>query len=246
MESLNNNIKCNEKIGDDKKKICFITCWFSKPNDKIDKEGSFKLNPNYDYYLFTNLPNIKTRLNKIVLEDDYFLDIKKKETKSRYPKFMAWDYFKKKGIYYDLIIYYDYHVEIKNLDLKKYLITINNHPTGCSFYTHPKKNDAYQECDAIFNCKKDTKRNLDLTKNFLKNNNFPKNQWMSENMFFIYNPNNTVITNCFKEFWDLYSKETLTHRDQPFLSYFFYKHKIKPIDLNLRTLFNRGKRAKRI
>lgn len=234
-------------------KICFVTSWFSKNKKKVDKEGIFEKNHKYDYYLFTNLPDIKTDLNKIVLNDIDIPNIKKYVTKSRYPKFMVWEYFKKNNMYYDLIVYYDYHLCPSNVDYNKYAHILNNNLFGCIFRTHPislrKKHiihDAYNELKYIVKCGKDHKYNCNKVKNFLLKQNLPPKQWLSENNFFMYNPNNELITDCFKDFWDLYSEESLSHRDQPLISYFIWKHKIKPVILSDGLHKKCGKRAKRI
>jgi len=51
---------------------------------------------------------------------------------------------------------------------------------------------------------------------------------MPENTVFGYNPNNNKITNIFNNFWELYSQEKLTHRDQPILGYIYYLYNLHP------------------
>ena len=75
-----------------------------------------------------------------------------------------------------------------------------------------------------------------FTKKFIEQKSLPYDAFMSENCIFGYNPQNIKITNTFQNFWNVYSQDAHSHRDQPLLSYFYYKHNITPIFKPFRTL----------
>ena len=224
-------------------KICFISSLFANNYKEADKPIKFSKNENYDYYLFTNLePSVfDTSWNIIKLEEKYTIKYKKNLTKSRYPKFMVWQYikniesnssefFEKK---YDIIFYCDgcYYPK-KDIDWEKYGNIIKNCESGILQTQHPHSHNIFKECDIVVEYKKDTKENMELTKKFFRDNNAPDNCFMTENTAFGYDPNNKKLTDAFSDFWDIYSEEKLSHRDQPLWGYISWKHNIKPIIFN--------------
>ena len=216
-------------------KICFITSLFSSSYHKADKPIPFKKIDKYDYFLFTNLDpeefntsweviNINDTFKNTVIESDII--------KSRYPKFMGWklikDLFNKE---YDVIFYCDaVHFPSYQTDWEKYAIEIKKHSDGILQKLHwDSSRDAYEECEMIVICRKDTRERANKTIAFLKEKNFPHNHPLYENAVFGYDPNNKKLTDAFLDFWNEYSTNNTSHRDQPLWSYFQFKHKIIPL-----------------
>uniref|UniRef100_A0A6C0BZN5 Uncharacterized protein n=1 Tax=viral metagenome TaxID=1070528 RepID=A0A6C0BZN5_9ZZZZ len=220
-----------------KYKVCFITSIFADSYKDIDHVGFFNKNNNYDYYLFTNLDKnlFKTTWDVINVEDKFLKNLKNNIYKSRFIKFMGWDYIKTVlNKEYDAIFYCDGHLYPK--DYIKWDILVDNMSTSDSEIMqslHPyRKNSVYEECKCIVQSKKDSKKNMDSMISYLKKNNTPHNISMYENTVFCYNPNNVKLQEALKDFWNIYSTTCLTHRDQPLWAYICWKHNINPIIFN--------------
>ena len=228
-------------------KICFISSVFAKNYKEADKPRKFDTNKNYDYYLFTNLEpkNFTTSWNVIKLEEEYTNKYKKNVTKSRYPKFIGWKYIKnvmKKE--YDVIFYCDaFYYPKKDIDWEKYGDMIINNEFGILQSKHVR--NIFQECKTLINCRKDSKKNMEATMKFFQDNNTPNDCFMTENTAFGYNPNNKKITDTFIEFWNIYSEENLSHRDQPLWGYILWKYNIKPIIFDHLDSIKKEKRGKK-
>jgi hypothetical protein len=222
------------------KKICFLTTLIGDDINKLDKIGDFdKFNLEYyDFLLFTNIKNfIHKSWNIIYIDDEYLnkainVDTYKNNRsydiyKSRYVKFMGWKLLEKK---YDVIFYCDCILSPnKNINWDKIANDILDADCGILQKQHPNKNNPYKECEAIVNCRKDIKSNMNNMKLFLKENNIPDNYIITENTSFGYDPNNIKILNAFTEFWKIYINKKITYRDQPLWGMISYKYNIKPI-----------------
>ena len=66
---------------------------------------------------------------------------------------------------------------------------------------------------------------------YLRNNNC-KEETITENTTFGYNPNNEKITRAFQDFWNTYTDIKLTYRDQPLWGLISQKHNIRPTLVN--------------
>ena len=215
-------------------RICFITCVFANSYRGGDKPGNFDTIKEFDYYLFTNLPkdSFKTSWN-VINVDNQFNDtnIESNIIKSRYPKFMGWKIIKdvlKKD--YDVMFYCDAYIFPRPRHSVDFWINLGKqiieHPCGIMIQNHQSRK-AYSECNHIAKVKKDTLERMNKTKDFLIKHNFPDNVVMSANTTFGYNPNNKMLTDMFSDFWNEYSTNNTSHRDQPLMSYFMWKHGIK-------------------
>ena len=69
------------------------------------------------------------------------------------------------------------------------------------------------------------------TLEYLSNNNC-KEEIITENTTFGYNPNNKKITRAFQDFWNTYTDIKLTYRDQPLWGLISQKHNIRPTLVN--------------
>ena len=213
-------------------KICFITSLFADSYAKGDKPKPFKKIDNCDYYLFTNLdPEVFNTSWEIINVKDTFKNtgIESNIIKSRYPKFMGWKLIKDLlNKEYDIIFYCD-AMRSPNCDIdwENYARQIKEHTDGIIQKPHPR--DAYNECKAIVDYRKDSRERIDKTIAFLKEKNFKQKYPMYENTAFGYDPNNKKLTDTFLDFWNEYSTYNTSHRDQPLWSYFQFKHNIKPL-----------------
>ena len=237
--------------------VCFITTLISNPDSDMDSPGRFKKFADYDFFLFTNLSKDKLKDVKgwtVMYIDDASLNIYAKIEdlsdprnnifKSRYVKFMGWDYLKTiSSKKYDVIYYCDTcYVPNLKIDWKKYNNKIINSKSGILQKLHPKNICPIKECDNIFRSKKDSKHAMSKLKTFLRNMGCI-NKPIMENTSFGYNPNNQKITNAFQDFWDVYTEKKISYRDQPLWGYISQKHNINPVlESNLHYVKNSGDR----
>ena len=153
---------------------------------------------------------------------------------------MGWEYLKdvmKKE--YDIIFYCDaLYSPNKKINWEFYFQKIKEN--GLIQRLHPVKPNIYKECSNCHRAKKDTRNNMKLMANFLKEKNVPENVIIKENTSFGYDPNNKKITSSYKEFWDLYINLQITYRDQPLWNYILWKNNLNPyLDSKLHKLFSR-------
>ena len=218
-------------------KICFITCIIGDNIESVDKVTQFKKHSNYDYYLFTNLDKnlFNTSWEVLTIENKYIEKEKNNIYKSRYMKFMGWDYIKnvlKKE--YDAIVYCDGQFYPKyNVSWENIVNKLSSSESRIVQSIHPHRgHKLYEECDAISRSKKDSHKNMAAMKKFLKDKKTPENIEMYENTVFCYDPSNVKLQQALKEFWDIYTTKKITHRDQPLWAYICWKHNIKPYIYN--------------
>jgi len=214
-------------------RLCFITSIFAKSYKEADTPRLFRKNPNYDYFLFTNIDKKYFRTSWEIINMDVsgvtdLSGVTSNIITSRYPKFMGWKYIKTiLKISYDVIFYCDGIYSPKMGGWDEIAKKILKHESGILQQVH--KLNCYEDCDAILGYHKDTRARVDNMKQFLHNEKLPKDHKMMENTVFGYDPSNTKITNAFTDFWETYHKNQLTHRDQPLWGYFSWKHNIKPL-----------------
>jgi hypothetical protein len=212
-------------------KVLFLTAiiWDNRKNADVPK--MFGKDPNYDYLLFTNLKKedfkgtgwtIKT------IDMDFLSDIKKNIIKSRYFKFMLWEYLQQNNMDYDIVFYCDATRSPKlDYDWEKLATEIINSESGIAQRMHVA--NLYHECDRIVKFRKDTSQNAEKMKTWLKERDVPEKMKCYENTAFGYDPKNEKLQKVMKEFWELYKLDECTHRDQPLWSYTLWKNGIEPI-----------------
>lgn len=238
-------------------RICFLTTIISTPEYKTDIPGNFKPFNDYDFFLFTNLPNERLQEKKgwkIIDISDTLLDnyIDKKNDnienlkinmyKSRYIKFMGWKYLKDiLNKNYDAIFYCDScYVPNSQIDWNHYANIIINNESGIIQKLHDKNHGPINECKNIYRSKKDTLENTKNLITYLKKNNCDNNIKICENTTFGYNPNNNKITDALFDFWKTYTETKISHRDQPLWGLISQKHNINPYYVNNLHRLNGG------
>ena len=238
------------------KKVCFINSVYSpNPNsaamDKVTNATVFSHEPNYKFYYFTNLINLETPgWTKILTSsgkhqhlpdsenvihinhDKIFNNITRHITMSRYPKFMSWKYpFIRKHC--GLVVYLDgYWSPQKGKSIKyKWLMNdVHKHPSGLWQVTHPFGNGIKAEMDRIVSGTKDTQQHVDMAlKWFERQEDFDDNCTLYWNGVFAYDPTNLKFQQASTFFWNRFSLETDSWRDQPFWAYSLHHFEIQPI-----------------
>ena len=214
-------------------KIAFITAYMSGKTNKLRgrKPVLRKQFGGHNFFLFTNLKNNRTLNNSgwtIRYLSNNLLDEKclindntdnKNCYRSRYIKWQAHHYFHDKKEHYDFIFYCDVNT---NLDPNFDWVSVAQKYRSLfgivqrKWIYNNKTHGSLEECDNIIqNGTKDKKSNVLALKHFLLSNNMPTNFLLTANNFFGFDPNNKKATDCFDYFFDIYSKEQLSYRDQP-------------------------------
>lgn len=259
-EKVSNNSEEINSVGINsnkyKLKICFITTLIGDENCNLDKVGNLINHKSvpYDFFLFTNIKSLKNDTWQVINIKDEFLNFKCKIDdvsnrkmsiyKSRYIKFMGWEYLKNvMGKEYDVIFYCD-AIYSPNLsfDWQEIAKKILNSESGILQKMHPNKHSLSTEIRAIVGARKDTNKNMDEMKKYIKSLEIPADDIkITENTTFGYNPKNNKIINAFTDFWKNYINLKISYRDQPLWASTKYKLNINPIiENNLHKCLDRN------
>jgi hypothetical protein len=224
-------------------KICFTTALFGDPKT-LDKPAKFERNPNYDYFLFTDIneEHFDTSWDVINIKDNPNISsLTSNVRKSRYPKFMSWELLESMGKNYDVVFYCDgFYIPNfnknweKNANLilkeKKFPVLQSNHKSK-----KVRTGGIISELKNIKRCWRDKQEALNKTKLFFekydKNVNLYYPQFF-ENTCFGYSFKNENVRNITNEFWKIYTTEDITYRDQPLWNFLLLRHKYTPIIVN--------------
>ena len=98
-------------------KICFTTALIGDPKT-LDKPAKFERNPNYDYFLFTDIneEHFDTSWDVINIKDNPNVSgLTSNVRKSRYPKFMSWELLESMGKNYDVVFYCEFGTQINEI-----------------------------------------------------------------------------------------------------------------------------------
>ena len=161
---------------EDNMKICFTTALFGDPKT-LDKPAKFERNPNYDYFLFTDIDeeHFDTSWDVINIKDNPNIsNLTSNVRKSRYPKFMSWELLESLEKNYDVVFYCDaYLIPNSRENWKKLAMEIKNEKEFPFTQTRHHKRKIYKhgiiaEIKSISRLKIDTKESMDKTKLFLQ------------------------------------------------------------------------------
>jgi hypothetical protein len=226
-------------------RLCFITCEFAESVDHADVlpvvDMSMRQNPPR-HFVYTNLPDDLHADGWQVLSLPPLLAHQKKRytrriTQSRWGKFLA---FMDPRISErcDIVFYGDAYLlnpidEPYWQDLGR---TIRQSEGGLMQNRQPYTHDIPQELRRILQGGKDGREHVEQTRKWLKTNKFYRDTrnkrkaiLVYKNALFGYDPNNAKFRTMVTEFWDIYSQEQGSWRDQPYWAYFLAVHGITPI-----------------
>lgn len=222
-------------------KICFTTALFGDLKT-LDKPAKFERNPNYDYFLFTDIDgeHFDTSWDIINIKDNPNIsNLTSTVRKSRYPKFMSWELLESLGKSYDVVFYCDAQFSpridfdwvecaenVLKPELNEFGFMQTYHHTARVF-NRGINGDIRQ----ILRGRRDTRESMNKTRQFLKMHDesvdLNKNVYY-ENTTFGYSMNDDVVRNLLSEFWKIYTSEDITFRDQPLWNFLLIKHNLTP------------------
>jgi hypothetical protein len=225
--------------------ICFVTSVFGTSVEKADKPPNVEnIFPNdtasdHDFLLFTNLENLTSHgWTNIVLTD---LPYRRFITQSRWGKFVGWRH---QGLAHcGIVIYMDAYVkpQTKNglAPFCKIAKRVSESEVGLAQITHPLNGLSFEKIlTATLKTKKDVVANTNATMQWLREQpDFAKRLPYYLNKWFAYDPSNPRFQEVSNFFWDRYSQELDSWRDQPLWSYSLHHFKVKPV-----VLYKRGTR----
>ena len=235
-------------------KICFVTSYFGSL-DYFELSNNFPKNENMDYYCFTNLSKRDLgKMNWEIIEINpttFYPSISKNQNKNknillnRYFKFMTWKFLDEKmNKKYDFIFYCDHYLN-PNADIPwmKICDQLKNSELGFIQYEHKRYYEGIlKDLEMIVKNNTEDQINIDKAKNYLKSLK-PQISLRTPQYF-----ENTVFgMNCTLKkarkftnlFWQHYSNDYPSYRDQPLWNYLYLFRDIYPYtDNELRYYFN--------
>lgn len=216
--------------------IAFTTSVFG---DRGNNPKKFEKIKGAEYFLFTDRPessfdtvwkiiNVAGNPNISRLQCDI--------RKSRYCKFMGWEILQSMGGIFDYVYYSDVHLSPNHhlnwLELSK-CISHNDFPFIQDVHSNPdvrQKGIGY-ELKEIVKHERDTQEQVLKTRDFLKerfpnvNLNSPK---FFQNTVFGYEYESQLVRLMLRRFWEIYSNNDITFRDQPLWNIILKNNNLTP------------------
>ena len=224
--------------------ICFVTSIFAETIQQADQVSNVTelklLNPTFHYILFTNLLELQGPGWEIIhqtnLTQEY--NVSRYITKSRYGKFLAWKIKHPINIQEQctIVFYMDGYTTPLNTRhaitrFHRSISLVTSNVYGLGQYTKTGSKIDRLSSGLITN-QKDTSYNVNLTMTWLRNQSDYSNRCtIYINRHFAYNPRNMIYQQISDYFWDEYSKEYGSWRDQLLWCYVMDKYKVKPVNL---------------
>ena len=191
--------------------------------------------PESKFYIFTNMEDLNAPgWIKVIRKFDY----KRFITMSRWPKFMAW---KEPMIQSCRVVFYmDGYVTpnpFNKNDILRIARDIQNSDVGmaqnpASTKKRTENHTLVDELKYIIRTEKDIFPNINATAQWLREQpDFAERNHCQvyDNCLIGYDPRNRVFQSATNYFWNLYSSEKYTWRDQPFWCFTLNKLGVKPI-----------------
>ncbi|KAL3916143.1 MAG: hypothetical protein SGARI_008022, partial [Bacillariaceae sp.] len=194
--------------------------FFLRNNKQSQQQKEAPVETTFRFFLFTNLADMEVSKGwtKIVKNDDTDdLPYRRFITKSRWPKFMGWQQKQLKGC--QTIFYFDGHYQPNPAhygEFKEVAQQIHASKGGLAQVPHPHKRTALQEFSRILFKHKDIPQNVEKSVQWLQSQpDFDNTCRLYQNAFFGYSPQTKEFRKAAEFFWNHYSKEEDSWRDQP-------------------------------
>ena len=202
---------------------------------------------NIGYFLFTNIESKEYAKGWTKLNPQGLKKYKRVITQSRYGKFMAW---KEPEIadHCRVVVYSDGFYSARELATKeaealadellqdesstKEAGSGGKQTIGLMQKKHPRHSFIDEEIALIVKIRKDKPENMNKLKQWLNEQNYNKKAQVYWNDMLIYNPADSKYRTLSEAFWDTYSKESTSWRDQPLWAHFVDRQGIMPRAMN--------------
>ena len=214
------------------------------PNNNVNNNNNNNNNQlRYEFFYFTNLPNLLTPgWTKILLPDSEMAPIQRHITISRKPKFLAWKIEPRIRTECTVVMYMDGQFTPrpnKQAKLDRLTTSVVESTYGLLQVTHPRGagGTLTKEFARIVSGTKDTQAHVDASLAWLTAqpdwNDHATLYW---NAVFMYDPSNAFYRQASEFFWDRYSQELDSWRDQPLWAYTLHHFGIQPLTIRHDTL----------
>jgi len=229
------------------KDICFVTSEYADDAQDVDQLSIPTLanRTGFQHFLFTNLQDLKPPGWTQVITN---LNFSNHIIESHFAKFLGWK-FPEIQESCQIAIYIDgiYKIADKPESFQKVADHILNTPSELTFDERPgwmqfvhdlKRDGPLGELQAIAKWKKDTPEHIRRTTEWLFSNVPPDvanaTEWLATipiylNTWIAYNPKSPHFRRLTEDFWSVYSRGTISWRDQPTWAFFVHKHGKTPL-----------------
>ena len=156
---------------------------------------------------------------------------------SRWPKFMAWKHARVKANC-KTVFYFDASSRpCENSswldDILELVPKVLSSEVGLALPTHPFSKRISGEFKAILGCRKDLQMNVKASLAWMKEQeDFKDEVQIYQCTFFMYDPSSSKYRDATEFFWNRYSKELDSWRDQPLMAYTLHHFNMKPLYMN--------------
>jgi hypothetical protein len=214
--------------------VCIISASYTKDASRMDNlYPVINKSPYIRFFLFTNLNDDEWHTpgwEKIITQLEYRRSI----THSRYGKFLGWKFKQirecRAVFYMDSCVRPDTKVGSQKV-WREVAARLESSEIGLMQKKNPRKRSGlFGEFLAIQSSKKDAQINIvNSLKWMVKQPDFDPDIPIYWNEHFGYDPNSKVFQNLSQAFWDHYSLEQDSWRDQPLWSFMLNRHNITPL-----------------
>jgi hypothetical protein len=215
--------------------VCFLTSVYSAAPGTSDRPPDvadiLEANPSFRFFAFTNMRDLDAPGWTVKVKD--FSQYRRYITQSRWAKFMGWKNPSVQGC--QAVFYMDGFCgpKLKHSERYKRLAkAIHDSEFGIFQNQHDVAEGPLDELDRILVRHKDIATNVEASKAWLvAQPDFRRDIVIYENHYIGYNPKSTVFQQAGQFFWDRYSLEKDSWRDQPLWSYVLDHFHITPTRL---------------
>jgi hypothetical protein len=224
-------LKLKLKRQNTKPDVCFVTSSYAKDSYNMDNlvrviNGS----PYLRFYIFTNLNDSEWNTpgwEKIITNFTY----RRKITHSRYGKFLGWKYPQLQEC--RAVVYMDSCIRPTQRQgiWRKLASSLQTNEVGLMQDLNPKnRSGIFGEFLAIQKSQKDMTANIvNSLRWMVQQPDFDENIPIYWNEQFAYSPKSKVYQRLSQDFWDRYSKEEDSWRDQPLWAFMMHRHNVTPM-----------------
>ena len=215
--------------------VCFVTSVYSATPNTSDRPPDVteiqEANPSFRFFVFTNMPDLDAPGWTVKVKN--FSGYRRYITQSRWAKFMGWKDQSVQGC--QAVFYMDGYCGPKLKHSERYrrlAKAIRDSEFGLFQNQHQQADGPLEELDRIQEKRKDIAKNVEASKAWLEAQpDFRRDATIYENHYIGYNPKSTNFQRAAQFFWDRYSLEQDSWRDQPLWGYVLDHFHITPTRL---------------
>lgn len=184
------------------------------------------LNPDYDYICFTDNDKLINAGHPVWQFRPLPFVKGNNITNSRFPKLNPDKILRE----YDTSLYVDANVNIMS---KNIFNVCEKSGQPILIPRHPDRDCMYEECNAVFQAKKDKDSSILNVYKLLCSTGYPRDMGLTENNIIWRHHNNSIVETVDTMWWDMFLK--YSQRDQLSLGYVLWKNKIPFQDLYMKV-----------